>query len=559
MVKGKIMRYLVDFKDDISKEQIQSYFVTNNCTVIKQFSVFDKTYLVETQVELQQNELLENLVLDEVGYIKPLNYAPINGDEFPKFEVNTTNDDDWWKVAVLSGLDFTQEIAYHDRRGAKATVYIVDSGIKIDHPEFEFADISNLYSMNGDFNDYNGHGTALASLVSGKSCGLTAAKLKSVKIFQQGFDTLQSHMLEALEAIYQDFVQIGKTMSFVNLSWTISKNLYIETKIRKLINSGLIVVVAAGNSGIAIADVTPASMPECVVVSAFDRNLEPCNFANYSSEITNTSDITNIGLVDLWSPGENIKIASLSNVYAYAAGTSISAAIHCGALAYNTDWFMLSNGSFPKDQVNKFVLNSLSATTKNVLSLSDKYSSSPNLISSYICVKDTENGTSWSKVNSYKGFVNHNNSNFAVHIFPILTTKNIVFKDPLPANLYMDNGYLVGTPINNGLKSIIFETIVEVTTHDNKIMHVPFTLGILPANLTVETLADDDPLLEMSLLEITCTETQPAVPISPLWQCEGSCLPLAPSACQQCGAPGTPTTAKDPATLECGCGFHTCN
>ena len=194
---------------------------------------------------------------------------------------------------------------------------------------------SKLYSITGSFDDTVGHGTAIASIISGRTCGLTDATIKVVKIFDPTVATKQSDILAALDAIATDFTS-QSSPGIINMSWSIAKNSFIDSRIQSLIDVGAIVVCSAGNSGVPIENVTPASISSALTIGAYNTEFEPCDFSNYTgSSLSLTQNETNRGALDGWAPGIDIWSAGLNDSFYYVSGTSISAAIATCGLAYN--------------------------------------------------------------------------------------------------------------------------------------------------------------------------------------------------------------------------------
>lgn len=406
------MKYIIDFKDTVLQHEIDNHILstadTHNIRIVRHYSGFGNVFLVEADVKPELTDLIESVIEDENNALKLLGVDLILTDsiETTTFEIEDTKN--WWKVASVNNLDFDETIHTHTIRGFNSTVYILDSGIEENHPEFDGVDITLLHSFTDDFTDTKGHGTGLASLISGKTCGLTGASLKIVKIFDVNKPTLQSDLLHALDAVLSDYTSNGRKPSVANLSWGIPYNEYINSKIQVLIDQGMFVVAAAGNAGVPIENVTPASIAAVLTVGSYDQSLKPCDFSNYTGEsiISFNQQDLNTGALDGWAPGEQIWAAGLNGTYGYVAGTSASAAIASGALAYNFSRYTDSSGFAPGEFGNyKTATESLiknwkprldgtdlnltpfvviAAGRPNLLDLSDpKYSSSTNRVVSY--------------------------------------------------------------------------------------------------------------------------------------------------------------------------------
>lgn len=378
------MQFIVDFKNTTTQQDIDAYLATNGLTVVKEFNHFEKVFVVTGNAMPAFTEIIEHLVNDDEHPISLLNTTIISDQSYGKKTLsgevitveNTQNN--WWKSYTIKNADLDAANYSIDRRGQNSTVYVLDSGIEINHTEFANRKVSNLWSFNNDFTDKKGHGTAIASVIVGNTTGVTDANVKSVKIFDPDIPTKQSDMLNALDIVFKDVIDNQIDFAVVNCSWTISKNNLIENKMRAMIDSGIFIVAAAGNSGHSIDDVTPASMPEALTIGAYNSSLLPCDFSNYTgSIISNTQNTTNHGELDGWAPGQDIYVAGLNQTYGLVSGTSIAAGILSAALAYNLSF---CTPSFRGNTSYKDFYSTWSLGRKDLLNLSDpKYSNSKNL------------------------------------------------------------------------------------------------------------------------------------------------------------------------------------
>ena len=377
--------YLIDFKNDADEEAIQAYINNSQFSQIKIFNRLEKTYQVSSETQPVLTDIVSTIVNDDESHLQLLTTVNVPMPATPSIKSFSSSDDhNWWKVYSIANADLDQPTIDTEIFGEGVNVYMVDSGIDITHSEFADQDINLLFSFTNEFSDNNGHGTALSSLIVGNTCGLTNATLNVVKIFDQNIRTKQSDLLSALNAILEDAAVSSNRVSVVNLSWSIPKNSFIESKIQCLIDAGLIVVVSAGNSGMPITDVTPASMLDVFTIGSYGPDFIPSNFSNFTSSISNTPNLTNFGSLDSWAPGENIYVASLgNNGYSVASGTSISSAIYSGAIAYNLSQYLINSGNLPLLFKRNLAISS--TDRKGLIDLSDsKYASSVNKICSYI-------------------------------------------------------------------------------------------------------------------------------------------------------------------------------
>lgn len=472
------MHIIIDFKNDTTKEQIDQYLSENACTVLNTYSAFDKVYLVSTTSLPPLSDIIESLQDNEQLDIKPVSY-PTSEVKFSSSDIN-----DWWKMASVKYPDrFLNEQTYQ-RRGQSAVVYLIDSGVDTNHTEFDHATVSNLWSFNGDFSDTNSHGTALASLLCGKTCSLADPHVKVIKIWQAGETTRLSHFLGALDAVANDLSNNTKKLSIINMSWGIEKNSYVENKIKTLISCGVVVVAAAGNSGAAIDNITPASMPEVFTVGAYDETFSPCDFSNYTGSVPTTTSTTNSGELDGWAPGNKIKVAMPGGAYGVAAGTSMAAAIHAAAVAYNSFAIQGGNGDFPSVLYSDLLASVISTGKKDYLDLSDvRYRNSKNVVTIYHGEPDGFNKINLPKPTSFVlNIASGQEVNYL--LAPSFVFAKIVLQDPLPPGLSLNGLWLTGTCSTVELLTV--NTTALCTNDFDTSWSIPFTVRIVPTDRLTE-------------------------------------------------------------------------
>jgi hypothetical protein len=431
------MKYLIDFKNDTTEATIQQYFTAHNITVIRQFDNLGLVYEVSADSLPLTTDIIEYVINDEEAPISLLNRDTVSFDPLV--------DSNWWKLATLDLNDYDKPTITHKLNEKYLSAYIVDSGITADHPEFVGVNVENVYSYDGTFNDINGHGTAISSIIGGNTCSLANSNIKVVKIFGST-PTRQSHLLAAFDAIISH-ASTNIFPSVVNLSWAIEKNEFIESKIQKLLDNKIPVVCSAGNAGVAIPNVTPASMVDVLTVGAYNQDFEPCDFSNYTgSGIATTGGTVNYGAIDIWAPGIDILAASNDGSYHIVSGTSIAAAIHSSAILYQMGLEL--SAVDPERMLSTARLQWLTEIPnykfqacyrKNILTLQGNYANSINAISTMMSNPEIVNliaydihntittGTLYDEVVFYKMYI-----------------KSYELEQPLPTGLRFVEGLIDG-------------------------------------------------------------------------------------------------------------------
>lgn len=530
------MQLILDFNDEATAEQIAAFISANNLTDVVELSAAQKCYLVTSNTLLASTSEVTITRNDQ---------SPLTLLTYPQLTFDTNEASNWWKLASFVKPDFEAVNQTYDRRGANATIYLVDSGVNTTHIEFANANVSGLYTFNGNLADTNGHGTALASVMVGTTCGLTNATIKSVKIFENGFDTLQSHFVSAIDAIITDVINNPLGLKIVNMSWSIAKNPYIESKIQLLVDAGVKVVVAAGNSGIPIENVTPASMASVFTVGAYSQELVPCDFSNYTGLISTTPGETNYGEIDVWAPGADIpavvSFAQISNI----SGTSVASAIQAAAFAYNSDSNILSDGSLPS-AINP-MSNLGSFSDKGILTLNGFYANNTKKTAVYRGDYDGDNGLFYRTISNFN-IVARSGEQISKNPAPFYIVESFNIQNPLPAGLTYDNGWIEGIIGDaNTTETFFWESPVTYTKHDGLVKNSVMRVAILPSSVDINSLPQEDPAVKITLL--ACGKVFSSG--NGLWYCNGQCF--GSDFCHDVCDNPKPT---EPDQIQCTCSPH---
>jgi len=506
------MNYLIDFKSSASDSEIDTYFLQYNYQKLKTYDNYEKVFLVSCDSTPTATDIVEHIVNDDETTITPLGeiiptyrYFGIPDPSNPTIVVSTSDEKDWWKNYTLSKPEFDAPTIDVNRKGSSTNVYIMDSGIEIDHPDLLSADKELLFSVTGEFVDNSGHGTAIASIVSGLTCGLSSACIKVVKIFNPGYQTRQSELLSALDAILNHYQACENKAGVINCSWTIPKNLYIEQKMRELIRQGMYIICSAGNNGHAIENVTPASMEEAVTIGSYSKELVPSVFSNYSnpSVVANTDGSVNTGRLDGWAPGEQIWVATLGGGYGYANGTSMAAAVVSCTFAYNFEDFVTENSaqSHLWKYVDKGIVTGRCLQRPGLLTLSvdEKYLDSVNRIAT---IGNNSTRPEFNTLPYYEFAIVEGSNRNPITIFDVRRTKSVELLTPLPAGVFITHyggfGFKDFTVTSNEFD--LYDIKINITDLNDSVTEINIKLALVNKNYDkTEITSVDDPTLNLKL------------------------------------------------------------
>jgi subtilisin family serine protease len=148
--------------------------------------------------------------------------------------------------------------------GAGTTVYVADTGVYA-HNDFASRLSSSGFSAISDGNgpvDCHGHGTHVAGTIAGTQYGIAKnATIVPVRVLACNGSGTYSQVIAGLEWILSPQNPNPKTQAVVNMSLGGGASSTIDAAVTKLTNSGIVVVVAAGNSNKNACDFSPARAP----------------------------------------------------------------------------------------------------------------------------------------------------------------------------------------------------------------------------------------------------------------------------------------------------------
>ncbi|PHH92536.1 hypothetical protein CDD83_6934 [Cordyceps sp. RAO-2017] len=208
----------------------------------------------------------------------------------------------WGLGAISHRQQGASDYVYNGKAGEGTYAYIVDSGIRLSHREFEGRAEFAYTAFEEEKTDTFGHGTHVAGTIGGRTFGVAKkAKLLSVKVFQ-GRRSATSVILAGFNWAANDIIQKRRTRSAViNMSLGGSYSNLFNLAVETAAGSGVVAIVAAGNEAVDAADVSPASAPSAVTVAALSREYTMADYSNYGR------------VVDIFGPGSKITSAWIGN------------------------------------------------------------------------------------------------------------------------------------------------------------------------------------------------------------------------------------------------------
>ncbi|EAL89613.1 Basic amino-acid permease [Aspergillus fumigatus] len=247
---------------------------------------------------------------------KSADVAHVEEDQIWYLDALTTQKGAPWGLGSIShkGQASTDYI-YDTSAGAGTYAYVVDSGINVNHVEFESRASLAYNAAGGSHVDSIGHGTHVAGTIGGKTYGVAKkTNLLSVKVFQ-GESSSTSIILDGFNWAVNDIVSKGRTKkAAINMSLGGGYSYAFNNAVENAFDEGVLSVVAAGNENSDASNTSPASAPNALTVAAINKSNARASFSNYGS------------VVDIFAPGQDILSAWIGSTTATntISGTSMA-------------------------------------------------------------------------------------------------------------------------------------------------------------------------------------------------------------------------------------------
>ncbi|ADV67956.1 S8 family peptidase [Deinococcus maricopensis] len=234
--------------------------------------------------------------------------------------------------------------------GSGVTAYIIDTGILTSHTQFGGrASWGTNTSGDGRNTDCNGHGTHVSGTVGGSTYGIAkSVRLVAVKVLGCDGSGSNSGVIAGIDWVARNH----SGPSVANMSLGGGASSATDTAVNNAANSGVTMVVAAGNENQNACNVSPARAANAITVGASTRtDSRDTSYSNYGN------------CVDLFAPGTGITSAWYTSTTATntISGTSMATPHVAGAAAL----YLQRNPSASFSTVRSAIVN---GATSNVLS-----------------------------------------------------------------------------------------------------------------------------------------------------------------------------------------------
>ncbi|XP_065906912.1 extracellular serine proteinase-like isoform X2 [Dysidea avara] len=221
--------------------------------------------------------------------------------------------------------------------GAGVDIYVLDTGIRFDHQEFQGRARYDSYDPTDKVTgtkqrgrDCRGHGTLVAALAVGKTFGAAkGARVFSTRVLGCNGLGPYSTIILGINHVIRTKRRNKSRRIIINMSISGPRSEAVTNAIRTATNAGILVVVAAGNHFNDACRFSPGSSPAAFTVGGTRQGDKLYNNRPNGGG-------TNYGkCVDIFAPGQNIRSAGISSRTAVvkSSGTSMATPLVSGVAA----------------------------------------------------------------------------------------------------------------------------------------------------------------------------------------------------------------------------------
>ncbi|MFB8102954.1 MULTISPECIES: S8 family peptidase [Streptomyces] len=213
-----------------------------------------------------------------------------------KFSINATQENPpSWGLDRIDQTETAGDNAYTypDTAGEGVTAYVIDTGVRVTHEDFEGRATSGFDAVDNDddADDGNGHGTHVAGTIAGAEHGVAKkAKIVAVRVLDDNGSGTTEQVVAGIDWVAAN----ASGPSVANMSLGGGADPALDAAVQKAIAAGVTFGVAAGNESSDAGQVSPARVPEAITVASSTEDDKQSSFSNYGS------------IVDIYAPGSDI-------------------------------------------------------------------------------------------------------------------------------------------------------------------------------------------------------------------------------------------------------------
>ncbi|GLU48772.1 hypothetical protein Nans01_31230 [Nocardiopsis ansamitocini] len=278
-------------------------------------------------------------------------------EEVGEVNLSAVQNNPTWGLDRIDQTNLPLSNSYsYDYTGDGVSVYVIDTGIAPNHPDFGGRASIAFDAYGGNGVDGNGHGTHVAGTVGSATYGVAKeVDLYGVKVLSNSGSGTTAGVIAGVDWVGAN----ADGPSVANLSLGGGASLALDQAVNRLAASDVFVAVAAGNSAAPASGSSPARAAGVTTVAASTRTDTSASYTNYGPS------------VQLYAPGSAITSTWTGNSTYTGNGTSFASPHVAGAAALYKE----ANGEAGQSTVQNWLVGNASAGV-----LSGVPAGTPNLL-----------------------------------------------------------------------------------------------------------------------------------------------------------------------------------
>jgi serine protease len=302
--------FLMGIKDEVDQDAYFKVMKDYNVEMINYWHMGD-TYIVHLRGE--ETDVIQ------ASHLPGVKYWERNGIAYIQQCSSSTTDSAWGLDRIDQTAGFpagyapsSAEYMSGEDDGAGVRVYVADTGIFHEHTDFGGRASFGYTAMDsGDVTDGSGHGTHCAGTIGSNTYGVAKqASMIAVKVLSDAGFGSYDDIIEGMSWIETQHNDGDKDITSMSIGG--GSSLTFDQGVISLIQDGVSVVVAAGNSDADACDYSPSGVEFATVVGATDIDDNRASFSNFGT------------CVDIFAPGVNIKSTWNDGGTSTISGTSMA-------------------------------------------------------------------------------------------------------------------------------------------------------------------------------------------------------------------------------------------
>jgi len=239
----------------------------------------------------------------------------------------------WGLDAVDSEFAAQNNHYVYDTTGAGVTAYVIDTGLRMDHPDFAGRVDAGADFVRDGYGTWDcwGHGTHVSGTIAGTTYGVAkSVRVVPVRVFGCKNGSGGGTYLDIYSGLSWVLDNRSPHMAVINMSLGVGQSDQFDAAVRRGVEAGFIIVDAAGNDHVDGCPWSPTSSPYSISVGATASGGSLASFSNFGP------------CVDILAPGNWIVSDSWPKWTSSMYGTSMAsphvAGLAARLLEIHPDW-----------------------------------------------------------------------------------------------------------------------------------------------------------------------------------------------------------------------------